>query len=422
MENFKNILKGIFNILKKIFCQIWLIFDTIKGFLLVCAITFFILFLTSLIVHNILRFEEISIKYTGEYKKLYSVKNKMMNVYITGEGEKTILIMSGYAVSSPTMEYKALADELGKEYRVVIVEYFGTGFSLSTKDKRTNENIVEEVREALETAGISGPYILMPFDISNIYAMYYTDKYPGEVAGIISIDGMYPKAINKSSFKDKYLPNAISNVNFYSVVGFTGLFRWETYLNPERFNINKLEANDSYGENEIKLYRRLLANKFLTKEMRGQLTSLEDNMKDMSEYQYHEGLPVLQILTKDSIEEYSNRNEDMKKYATNMVTNTGIQKISILNGNVQQYLFENPEKIFNTVKYDYKTEASEEDLNINVKPDDNIYIDSNISDGNIDVDDTEEDDVRKTPTITIDVNNIDRRENTNTSNTTIKIE
>ena len=98
-----------------------------------------------MITHNVLRFEEISINYTGEYKKLYDSKDSMMNVYVTGGGNQTILIMSGFAVSSPTLEYKALADELGKEYRVVIVEYPGTGFSLSTKDERTNKNIVEEI-------------------------------------------------------------------------------------------------------------------------------------------------------------------------------------------------------------------------------------------------------------------------------------
>ena len=175
------------------------------------------------------------------------------------------------------------------------------------------------------------------------------------MSGIVSIDGMYPKAIDKSSFKDEYLPNVISNVRFHSILGFTGVYRWQTYLQPEKFNITQLEKNDAYGENEIQLYRRLVANKFLTKEMRGQIKCLEENMKELKEYEYSEDLPVLQLLTKDTIAEYYNRSEDMKKYATNIVTNTNIQKIKILNGNVNKYLFEEPDIILNAIRNDFVT-------------------------------------------------------------------
>ena len=355
-----KVLKGILNIIKKILGQIWLVIDSIKGFLIAIGIIFLIIFMVSIITHNFLRFEEISIKYTGEYKNLYSAKESMMNVYVTGQGEQTILIMSGFGVASPTLEYKALADQLSHDYRVVIIEYPGTGFSLSTKDNRTNQNIIEEVREALNSAEIYGPYILMPIDISNIYAMYYAQNYPQEVTSIISIDGIYPKAIKKSSFKDEYLTNYISNVRFYSILGISGIYRWETYLDPEKYNITKLEKNESYNENEIKLYRKLLANKFLTKEMRNEIKCLEENMKELQDYEYPESLPVLQILLRDSIKEYENRGEDLKKYATDIVTNPSIQKTRILDGNIEEYIFEDSETIINAVKNDLIIKYDEE--------------------------------------------------------------
>lgn len=396
----KSILKGIGKLIKRILQQIWLIIDSIKVALIAVAVALLIVFVISLIAHNTLRFGEISVKYTGEYKNLYPVKDKMMNVYVTGEGEESILIMSGFSVASPTLEYKALAEQLAKDYRVIIVEYFGTGFSLSTKDERTNENIVKEVREALNSAEIYGPYILMPFDISNIYAIYYAENYPEEVAGIISVDGMYPKAITKTSFKDDYLPNLISNVRFYSIASFTGIFRWETYLSPEKFNIDKLENNDSYGENEVKLYRRLVANKFLTKEMRGQISMLESNMEDLQDYKYPDNLPVLQILTNDSIKEYNDRNEDMQKYAKNIVSNSSIQKITILDEDIEKYLFEKPSTILNAVRYDYITETIQD--NTFDKPN----IDGNVSNSTtvmIDTDDESSDQRSDYSNITIGI-------------------
>lgn len=368
-----KILKGILKFIKGVLNQIWMILDSIKGVLIVVFIALLILFLMSLIIHNVLRFGEISIKYTGEYKNLYSVKDKMMNVYVTGQGEETILMLSGFAVSSPTMEYKAIAEELGKNYRVVIVEYFGYGFSLSIKDDRTNENIISEVRDALSSAGISGPFILMPFDISNIYAMYYAKQYPNEVTAIVSIDGMYPTQIEKSNFKDEYLPNYISNVNFYSIIGLTGVFRWETYLEPNKFNIDKIKQNDAYGEDEVKLYRQLLANKFLTSEMRREIKQLSNNMKELKDYIYPKNLLALQIITKDTLNEYISRGENIDKYANDLISNKSLQRIQIIDGNIDTYLFEEDKEFAVLIKEHLKTIKE----NSNKSEDEDIVIEEN---------------------------------------------
>ena len=63
-------------------------------------------------------------------------------------------------------------------------------------------------------------------------------------------------------------------------------------------------------------------------------------MKEMIEYKYPENLPVVQILLNSTIEEYNSRGENLKKYATDIVSNSKIQKTRILNKNVEYYLFE----------------------------------------------------------------------------------
>ena len=104
-------------------------------------------------------------------EQFQALRSKYMNVYIAGEGEKTIVILSGFGIQSPVLEYKALADRLSENnYRVVVLEYFGYGFSSKTDSERTNENIAREIKQGLEMAGINGPYVLMPHSISNLYA------------------------------------------------------------------------------------------------------------------------------------------------------------------------------------------------------------------------------------------------------------
>lgn len=322
--------------------KLGILLDSVKALIITLVICLLIVFFASAIVHNLLRVGEVSSKYTGKYKKLYAVQDKMMNIYVQGnvDNPRTIVLLPEFAVQSPTLKYKALADKLSDEYKVVIVEYLGYGFSLSTKEERTNEKIVNEVREGLQKAEIYGPYILMPFSTSNIYASYYAKSYRDEVLGIISVDGMYAKEIENESFKDEYLPNLISNVKFYSTLSLSGLFRWDSYINPKAFSIDKMLANSSYGKDEIKVYRNLLANKFLTKAMKNEIYKLKDNMKEMVDYKYPENLPTLQILTSENISEYKNRKEDIEKYAKDMITNEEYQKIKVLDGTLENYLFD----------------------------------------------------------------------------------
>jgi len=120
--------------------------------------------------------------------KLVQVKGKNMHVRQMGTGEKTIVLMPGLGCPLPTVEFAPLMRELSKKYTVCTVEFFGYGHSDSTDTPRTNENYVEETREALLLAGLKPPYILMPYSISGVYSEYYAAKYPSEIDGLILLD------------------------------------------------------------------------------------------------------------------------------------------------------------------------------------------------------------------------------------------
>ena len=186
--------------LKRIFFKLAVWLDTIKGILIYLIVWALILFFGSMIVHHILKMGELSNTYKGEYKTLVEVdSDKMMNVVIYGEGEKTIVILPGYGSQSPVIQYKAIADMLKDSYRVAVVEYYGYGYSMVINKERTLDNIAEEVQLALNQSGIY-EYILMPHSISNIYAMNMVYKYPESVKGIISLDGLYPKLAARIPF------------------------------------------------------------------------------------------------------------------------------------------------------------------------------------------------------------------------------
>lgn len=126
---------------------------------------------------------------------MVEVDGKKMHVYSEGKGEKTIVLLSGLGTVAPSIDFKPLIEEFKNDYRVVVVETFGYGFSDKTDKERSAENIVNEIREALAKASINGPYILMPHSISSVYSDYYSRKYPNEVEAVIHIDGTLTKYV-----------------------------------------------------------------------------------------------------------------------------------------------------------------------------------------------------------------------------------
>jgi pimeloyl-ACP methyl ester carboxylesterase len=123
------------------------------------------------------------------YGQLVSVGDGYMHLRSMGDGEETVVLLPGMGVALPSVDFAPLMRKLSEKYKVVIVEYFGVGFSSTTPEPRTTENYVEETRLALAKAGFKAPYVLMPHSISSVYSEYYASKYPQEVKAIISLDG-----------------------------------------------------------------------------------------------------------------------------------------------------------------------------------------------------------------------------------------
>lgn len=125
---------------------------------------------------------------------MVSIGDNKMSVYTEGEGSKTLVFMSGGGTCSPILDFKSLYSLLSDEYKIVVVEKFGYGFSDIVNKERDIDTILEETRTALKKSGIEGPYVLCPHSISGIQALYWAQKYPNEVSSIIGLDMSVPEA------------------------------------------------------------------------------------------------------------------------------------------------------------------------------------------------------------------------------------
>ena len=124
---------------------------------------------------------------------LVEVDGHNMSVYSEGTGEKTLVFMSGSGTCSPILDFKSLFSLLSDDYKIVVVEKFGYGFSNVVNGPRDIDTILRQTRAAIQRAGHNGPYILCPHSMSGIEALYWAQQYPDEVEAIIGLDMAVPQ-------------------------------------------------------------------------------------------------------------------------------------------------------------------------------------------------------------------------------------
>ncbi|MBL1125270.1 alpha/beta hydrolase [Streptococcus suis] len=121
-----------------------------------------------------------------------TVKNKKMNILVEGEGDKTLVFLAGGGTTSPILDFQALTSQLKDDFRIVVVEKFGYGFSDDIDEQRDIQTIVTDTRSALKQLGIEGKLILCPHSLSSLEALYWTSQYPNEVEAIVGLDMAFP--------------------------------------------------------------------------------------------------------------------------------------------------------------------------------------------------------------------------------------
>lgn len=123
-----------------------------------------------------------------------SIDAGTMYVYTEGEGEKTVVFLSGFGTASPIYDFKPMYSLLTDAFRIAVVEKFGYGFSDETDLPRDLDTMLSQTRRALAGAGIEAPYLLVPHSASGMEAIYWAQQYPEEVSGIVFSDAAIPGA------------------------------------------------------------------------------------------------------------------------------------------------------------------------------------------------------------------------------------
>lgn len=162
------------------------------GKVLLIILEAIIVFLLGLSIFNRIMIKKEKPLVENPIGQMVEVDGNEMCIYTEGEGKHAIVFMSGYVTPEPILDFKPLWSRLSSDYRIVVIEKFGYGFSDSVETERSFETILRQDREALSKLGIEGPFILCPHSMSGVEAMLWEIEYPDEVEAIVGLDIAYP--------------------------------------------------------------------------------------------------------------------------------------------------------------------------------------------------------------------------------------
>ena len=226
-------------------------------------LSFILLFLlATFIFHRIsLEKEEASLTPMGQQ---VLVNGHQINVYVEGDGLETIVVLSGAGIASPILDFKEVSESLSKQYKVVIVERAGYGYSDDSNHSRDVMEVLSETRQALSQANITGPFIILSHSMASLESLAWQEKYPDEVKALIGLDWALP-----SSYENLKDNQALLTLAYWSSK--IGLLRYF----PESFYIK----NQTLTESERKQYRFLAYKQLMSQAMLHESQTVKENAK-----------------------------------------------------------------------------------------------------------------------------------------------
>ena len=226
-------------------------------------LSFILLFLLATFIFHRISLEKEKASLTPMGQQVL-VNGHQINVYVEGDGPETIVVLSGAGIASPILDFKEVSESLSKQYKVVIVERAGYGYSDDSNHSRDVMEVLSETRQALSQANITGPFIILSHSMASLESLAWQEKYPDEVKALIGLDWALP-----SSYEDLKDNQALLTVAYWSSK--IGLLRYF----PESFYIK----NQTLTETERKQYRFLAYKQLMSQAMLHESQTVKENAK-----------------------------------------------------------------------------------------------------------------------------------------------
>ena len=166
-----------------------------------------------------------------------TIQGHKIHVYRTGDVNKPKLVfMAGSSTVSPVYDFKILYQKLSEQFRIIVVEKFGYGYSDICEAPCDIDSLVAVQKQALDMLQEKGPYILLPHSMAGIEAIRWTQLYPDDISALIGIDMTSP--ISYSRWTDADIEKRKKLLGTLKKLGL--------------YKLSTISKNDSLTKDEVK--------------------------------------------------------------------------------------------------------------------------------------------------------------------------
>ncbi|MGK7957567.1 MAG: alpha/beta fold hydrolase [Crocosphaera sp.] len=169
-----------------------------------------------------------------------------VHCYQKGEGEMTVV----FDHSLGGIEGYFLIEEIAKITQVFIYDRPGYGWSDSSPKQRCSQEIVYELDQLLQKAGVSPPYLLVGDSFGSYNVRLYAYYFPEKVSGIILTDGLHEKGMLNLPLSVKLLKLFFLSGFLMSILGailglirLLGNLRIFEFIKPQLNKFNRESLN-----------------------------------------------------------------------------------------------------------------------------------------------------------------------------------
>lgn len=127
--------------------------------------------------------------YAAPQRLVTVAPGRRMNIYCLGHGSPTVILDAGMGDS--TISWALVQKPIAQTTRVCSYDRAGLGFSDGSPLPSTAVNIARDLHALLRAAGEKPPYVLVGHSAAGMYIRVYADRYPGDVVGMVSVEGSH---------------------------------------------------------------------------------------------------------------------------------------------------------------------------------------------------------------------------------------
>jgi pimeloyl-ACP methyl ester carboxylesterase len=125
--------------------------------------------------------------------RLVDIGGRSLHLQCSGSGSPVVVLSNGLGEHSP--DWAWITAQVSRTTTVCAYDRAGQAWSDEPSAAPDGVHTADDLHALLHRAGLPGPYVIAGHSTGGLYAQVFADRYPDEVAGMVLLDSLTPRAM-----------------------------------------------------------------------------------------------------------------------------------------------------------------------------------------------------------------------------------